>query len=49
MRLLGRPKHSWERGYKLCDKEIGWEHVNRIYLGQDMNQRLLTSRELFIF
>jgi len=40
MRLPGRPKRSWEGSYELCDKEIGLEHENWIYLALDMNQRL---------
>jgi hypothetical protein len=40
MRLPGRSKRSWEGRYELCDKEIGWERENRIYLALDMNQRL---------
>jgi hypothetical protein len=40
MRIPGRLKRSWERGYEVCDKEIVWEHENRVYLALDMNQRL---------
>jgi len=36
MRLPGRP----ERGWELCDKEMGWERENWIYMDLDTNQRL---------
>jgi hypothetical protein len=34
-RTLGRPRHRWEDGISIDLREIGWESIDWIQLGED--------------
>jgi hypothetical protein len=37
-RPLGRPRSKWEDDIKIALTEIGWEHVDWMYLAQNRDQ-----------
>jgi hypothetical protein len=37
-RPLGRPRHRWENDIRMDIREIVWEFVDCMYLGQDTDQ-----------
>jgi hypothetical protein len=37
-RPVGRPKRGWEDNIRMDLREIGWEFVDWIHLGQDRDQ-----------